>query len=76
LTRLHELVLAGSQFPIATHSPILMAYPNAAIYLLENSAPSLIPCHDTEHYRVTRRFLTCTGQMLDIRLGEREAEET
>jgi len=76
LTRLHELVLAGSQFVIATHSPILMAYPNAAIYLLENGAPSPIPYHETEHYRVTRRFLTRTGQMLDILLGESEAEET
>ena len=75
LSRLHELVLAGSQFLIATHSPILMAYPRAAIFLLENGAPSLIPYRETEHYRVTRNFLTRTGQMLDILLnGQGEAE--
>jgi predicted ATPase len=75
LSRLHELVLAGSQFLIATHSPILMAYPRAAIFPLENGAPSLIPYRETEHYQVTRNFLTRTGQMLDILLNEQgEAE--
>jgi predicted ATPase len=70
LTRLHELVLEGSQFLIATHSPILMAYPNAAIYQLDSGAPGLIAYRETEHYRVTRNFLTRTGQMLDILLSE------
>ena len=69
LSRLHELVRAGSQFLIATHSPILMAYPDAAIYLLDNGAPNLIAYRETEHYRVTRNFLTRTGQMLDILLN-------
>ena len=31
LVLLHEYVQAGSQFIIATHSPIIMAYPNASI---------------------------------------------
>jgi predicted ATPase len=75
LTRLHELVLEGSQFVIATHSPILMAYPNAAIYLLDGGAPSLIPYRETEHYQVTRNFLTRTGQMLDILLNEKADSE-
>jgi predicted ATPase len=75
LSRLHELVLAGSQFLIATHSPILMAYPQAAIYLLENGAPSLTPYRETEHYQVTRNFLTRTGQMLDILLNETGNDE-
>ena len=70
LTRLHELAGEGCQFLIATHSPILMAYPNAAIYQMDNGEPSLIPYHETEHYRVTRNFLTRTGQMLDILLSE------
>jgi predicted ATPase len=34
LVRIHELVKKGAQFIIATHSPILMAYPNAQIFLL------------------------------------------
>ena len=32
LVRIHELVGQSSQFVIATHSPILMAYPGATIY--------------------------------------------
>src|SRR5579862_3015647 len=32
ITRIHDLVLQKSQFIIATHSPILMAYPEAYIY--------------------------------------------
>jgi predicted ATPase len=75
LSRLHELVGEGSQFLIATHSPILMAYPQAAIYLLADAAPSLIPYRETEHYRVTRNFLTHTGQMLDILLRETDEAE-
>ena len=32
LSRMHDLVNDGAQFIIATHSPILMAYPDATIY--------------------------------------------
>jgi predicted ATPase len=68
LSRLHELVLEGSQFLIATHSPILMAYPQAAIYLLAEGPPSLVAYRDTEHFSVTRNFLNRTERMLDILL--------
>jgi len=68
LPRMHELVGEGSQFLIATHSPILMAYPNAAIYLLADGPPSQIAYQETEHFTVTRNFLNRTRQMLDILL--------
>jgi predicted ATPase len=68
LTRMHQLVGAGSQFIIATHSPILMAYPDAAIFLLADGPPSLIGYHDTEHYSITKNFLNRTEPMLDILL--------
>jgi len=32
LGRIHHLVTDGSQFVIATHSPIILAYPDATIY--------------------------------------------
>jgi predicted ATPase len=32
ISTLHDLVVGGSQFIIATHSPIILAYPNAWIY--------------------------------------------
>ena len=69
LSRLHELVENGSQFLIATHSPILMAYPDADILLLDAAGPPRVVAYrDTEHYQVTRNFLTRTEPMLDILL--------
>ena len=72
LTRLHQLVQDGSQFLIATHSPILMAYPDADIYMMGDGPPYLIDYTETEHYRVTRHFLTRTEAMLKILLGANE----
>lgn len=68
LSRLHELVEDGSQFLIATHSPILMAYPHASIYLMADGPPRLVAYQDTEHYTVTRNFLNRTERMLDLLL--------
>ena len=68
LSRLHDLVGAGSQFLIATHSPILMAYPDADILLLADGPPRRVAYRDTEHYQLTRNFLTRTESMLDTLL--------
>jgi predicted ATPase len=76
LSRLHELVGEGCQFLIATHSPILMAYPQAQIYLLADGAPRLVGYRETEHYTVTRQFLTRTEQMLRVLLSAPERDET
>ena len=54
---------------------ILMAYPHADIYLLADAAPCRVAYRDTEHYTVTRNFLTCTDRMLDILLREQEPDE-
>jgi predicted ATPase len=54
LCRIHELVKQGSQFIIATHSPILMAYPDADIYLADHDKKiTLTRYQDTEHYQLT-----------------------
>jgi predicted ATPase len=37
LARIHQLVQAGSQLIISTHSPILLAYPNSTIFLLDHT---------------------------------------
>jgi predicted ATPase len=56
LAAIKRLVDQGSQFVIATHSPILLAYPGAAIYALDGGlAP--IAYDDIEHVRTTRDFL-------------------
>lgn len=57
LVRMHQLVQSGSQFIIATHSPILMAYPASTIYNLDRSGICQTRYEDTDHYAVTRAFL-------------------
>ena len=65
LLRIHELVEGGSQFVIATHSPIILAYPHAHIYQLDEEAGiSEIEYTQTEHYLVTRSFLNDHHRML------------
>lgn len=64
LVALHDLVKRGGQFLIATHSPILMAYPDARIYHFGASGIAPIEYEETEHYKVTKAFLTRTKQML------------
>jgi predicted ATPase len=64
LAQLHNLVKRGSQFIIATHSPIIMAYPLATIYFLTESGIDPIDYEESEHVRVTKAFLNRTEKML------------
>ena len=57
LRAIHQLVGAESQFIIATHSPILLAYPGATIYRFDDDGIEQVAYEDTEHYSVTRNFL-------------------
>lgn len=60
LTLLKEidwLVRSGCQFVIATHSPILMGYPDARIYELSESGIQDADWKSTDHYTITRSFL-------------------
>ena len=66
LSRLHELVEGGSQFLIATHSPIIMAYPNAQIHLLVDDEIRPVAYTETDHYRITRQFLGNHEKMLHL----------
>ncbi|UUZ51736.1 AAA family ATPase [Massilia sp. B-10] len=57
LSAIHQLVQQGCQFIIATHSPILLSYPNAKILQFDGSGISEVAYEDTEHYAITRDFL-------------------
>lgn len=70
LTKLHDLVKLRSQLIIATHSPILTAYPNAEIYVLNESGLTKTPYRQTEHYQLTKRFLDNPEKMLHYLLQE------
>lgn len=68
LTLMHRLVEKNSQFIISTHSPILLAYPNAWIYLLTEKGMKKVCYTDTDHFQVTRDFLNRHEKMLEILL--------
>jgi len=68
LTRMHDLIANKSQFIIATHSPILMAYPDAWIYQIGPKGLDRVAYEDTEHFQVTKDFLNRPEMMLDILL--------
>ena len=59
----------GSQFLIATHSPILMAYPNAVIYECGAHGIGKVQYEDTEHYRVMHDFIANPQRMLKVLLA-------
>jgi predicted ATPase len=46
-----------AQFVIATHSPLLLAFPGATVLSLDGGAITEVDYRDTDHYRVTRDFL-------------------
>lgn len=53
-----------AQFIIATHSPILLGYPNATIYSFDQGEIESIRYEDTIHYIVTKRFLDAPQSIL------------
>jgi predicted ATPase len=56
---IHDLEAPGhAQFLIATHSPIVLSYPGATLLSLDGDAIREIAYRETEHYLVTRDFLT------------------
>lgn len=57
LTSMHSLVQEGSQFIIATHSPIILSYPGATIYELSQNGIEKIDYDEADIVRVTRDFL-------------------
>lgn len=69
LSRIHDLVADHSQFVIATHSPILMAYPDAWIFEFSGDAIKRVEYRDTEHYQVTKNFLDNPDRTLDVLMG-------
>ncbi len=70
LAAMHHHAQNGSQFIIATHSPIIMAYPQATIYHFTSTGIEPIDYEDTEHFKVTRAFLTRREKMLEDLLEE------
>lgn len=64
IVTMDELVRKNSQLLIATHSPILMAYPNAEILQLTQDGIRSVTYKETEHYKITKQFLDRPEQMI------------
>ena len=64
LAAMHSLIERDAQFVIATHSPIIMAYPDAIIYEFSATGVRQVAYRDTEHFRVTHAFLNRPEQVL------------
>ena len=70
LVRMHDLVGQGCQFVIATHSPLLMAYPEATIYQFTDDGPTEVAWADVDTVRITSDFLAHPGEFLADLLDE------
>lgn len=63
---IYQLVSNGnSQFIIATHSPILLGYPNAKIFSFDSNVIESVRYEDTDHYQITKGFLNRKERYLE-----------
>jgi len=64
LSMMKQMVAENCQFIIATHSPILMAFPGAQILSFDYAPAQNVPYTELEHVTVTRSFLNDPEQYL------------
>lgn len=69
MCEIQRLVSQNSQFIIATHSPILMAFPGAEVLSITPEGIKSVDYKTTDHYQITRRFLEAPETMLDYMIG-------
>ena len=72
LARLHQLVRGGSQFIIATHAPILLAYPASTIFELSAEGLREVAYEQTATFTVTQDFILHWQTMLEELLADEE----
>ena len=70
LALLDDLCLKGAQFVIATHAPILMAYPEATIYVIGDHGIEVRAYEEVEHVQTTRAFLNAPERYLGALFGK------
>ena len=70
MCEIKRLTGMNSQFIIATHSPMLMAFPGAEIMEFSENGIKTTTYRNTEHFEITRRFLDNPERMMDILFEE------
>ncbi len=76
LAEIYRSAQGGSQFLIATHSPILLALPGAAIFTFDDGP--IHPCayEETGSYQITKMFVNNRDRLLRELLAEEESPVT
>ncbi len=64
MSMLRMMINKNAQFIIATHSPILLAFPGATILSFDNGAVNQVDYERLEHVAITRTFLNNPAQYL------------
>jgi predicted ATPase len=64
LAMLHDMANEGAKFLISTHSPILMAYPGADLYEIQDGELVSRSFDEIDHVQLTRNFLNEPGRYL------------
>jgi predicted ATPase len=64
LAMIDEMVARDGQFIIATHAPIVLAYPGARIYSFDATPVKIMAYEDLDHVRLTRDFLNTPERYL------------
>lgn len=73
---IHDLAAGGhAQFVIASHSPILLAYPGGKLYAFSNDGIRETAYRDTDHYLVTRDFLNAPERFLRHLLADDSGDQ-
>ena len=68
LSLLQEMAAMGhAQFIIATHSPILLACPNARLYSFDSFTVQTTTYEETEHFRLYKEFLESRDSFLKVK---------
>ena len=65
MLHIHSMALEGSQFIIATHSPILLGMPEARILSFTDEGIRSIRYEETESYQITKLFLEQRESLLN-----------
>jgi len=71
LALISDMVEQEAQFIIATHSPILLAFPGARIYSFDKPPVSAVPYESLEHVSLTREFLNAPERFLRHLKGDK-----
>jgi predicted ATPase len=70
ITMMGDMIEQRAQFVIATHSPILLAFPGATIYTFDRAPPAVVPYGELDHVTLTRDFLADPARFLRHLLGQ------